>query len=268
MIKRYIVSAAVLFLAVSSFRNLFPVSPENVFSDKSMLFSSSVSEQDNSHDKSGSRELFTSDLQDVQTVNPLGSFLRSAIVPGWGEMTNESKAGYFFLGVELILWGSRFYFQEQVNLYEKDAYMFALQNAALKPGDYEDEFMRKMSRYTSSGFGAGGYNEHVLRQAQNNYPDDPEKQNSYIMENAILDDDLAWDWGDRETRRSYGIKLKNADHNRDYVKFVTGAIVANHIISAINSTRIANRIRRSVNVELSFDLSEPALPRANLTYSF
>ncbi len=210
----------------------------------------------------------TTDIQNSPSTQPQHAFIKSAIIPGWGEISSGSNAGYVFLGVELLLWGSRFYFGDQVDLHEKDAYMFALQNAGLKPGDYEAVFMQRISRYNSSGFDPGGYNEHILRRAQNLYPDDQVAQNQYILENAILDDDLAWNWGSRDQRRRYSIKLKNADHNRDYIKFVTGAIVANHIISAINSFRIANRIRSDLNLELGLDLSQPAMPKAKLTFSF
>lgn len=206
-------------------------------------------------------------IQNEEQINPLNSFLKSALIPGWGEISMGSNAGYVFFTLEFILWAGRLYFQEEVNLHEQEAYLYALQHANIKPADYDDDYLHKLTRYNSSGFGPGGYNEYIFKQAHNLYPEDEDLRNDYILNNAILDEELFWSWEDRDKRRIYSIKRKNADHSRDYVKFVTGTIVANHLISAINSLRISNQLNRQ-RVEFSIDISKSMLPTVNLKFRF
>ena len=181
------------------------------------------------------------------------SLVKSAVIPGWGELSMGNKSGYLFLASEVLLWSSRFYFLEEVKLREEESYVYALQNAELRPGKYDKEFMELLTRYNSSGFDPGGYNEMVLIRAQTLYPNDATAQNQYILENAILDQSLFWSWGAREERRQYSIMRKNADHNRDYAKAVLGVIVANHVISAINAVRITAIRNRESRIKVGFD---------------
>jgi hypothetical protein len=198
--------------------------------------------------------------------NPMLSFAKSAIIPGWGEIGQGSNSGYAFLAAEFLLWAGRFYFAEEVNLREREAYVYALQNAGLQPGNYSDEHLYILTRYNHSGFGAGGYNEFIYRQAQ---AMDPDEREQYILDNAIFDDSLSWSWGSREQRRQYSIMRKNADHNRDYIKGVTGVIVANHIISAINAARITARNNRLQQLHFSIDYDHKrSLPLVNAEYRF
>ena len=211
---------------------------------------------------------FEDQFQMVVSSNPLLSFSKSALVPGWGELSQSSSSGYAFLTLEILLWAGRFYFVEEVNLREKEAYNFAVSFAGLRPGNYSKEFLHLLTRYNHSGFGPGGYNENVVRQAQSLF-DDPTEQNVYIVNNAIMDDGLSWSWDSRDMRRRYSIMRKNADHNRDYVKAVTGVIVANHIISAINAARLTSRNNRLNQLSFNFKFDQKAInPILNAEFRF
>jgi hypothetical protein len=181
-------------------------------------------------------------------------FLKSALIPGWGELSMSNKSGYAFLAMELLLWSSHFFFLSEVKLREEEAYIYALQNAGINPGNRDEEYLVLLGKYNSSGFEPGGYNEMVYRRAKSLFSD-PYEQDQYIAENAISEESLFWNWESREHRRDYSIMRKNADHNRDYAKAVVGAIVANHLISMINSVRIGVTRRRAerVNFGVKFD---------------
>ena len=196
------------------------------------------------------------------------NFLKSALVPGWGELSVGNKSGYAFLAMEVLLWSGRFYFLEEVKLREEESYIYALNYAGILPGGHDANYMHLLTRYNSSGFETGGYNEMVLRRAQILYPDDRDAQNQYLLDNAILDEDLFWSWESREHRRQYSIMRKNADHNRDYAKAMIGAIVANHIISAINSVRVTSAKRRQ-NLQIGIDYDRKRLtPLLSAEYRF
>ncbi len=197
------------------------------------------------------------------------TIMKSAIIPGWGELSMGNSSGYIFLLSEILLWSGRYYFLEEVKLREEESYVYALQYAGLQSGDYDAEFLHLLTKYNSSGFEAGGYNEMILQRARSLYPDDPAAQNQYIHDNAILDESLFWSWETREDRRLYSIMRKNADHNRDYAKAVVGVIVANHIVSVINSARIATAQRREQRLQIGFDYDHRSFtPLLKAAYSF
>jgi len=197
------------------------------------------------------------------------SILKSALIPGWGELSMRNNSGYIFLLSEILLWSGRFYFLEEVKLREEESYMYALQYGGLQPGQYDDDFLYLLTKYNSSSFEAGGYNEMILQRARSLFPDDPAAQNQYIQDNAILDEALFWSWETREDRRQYSIMRKNADHNRDYAKAVIGVIVANHIVSVINSARIAAAQRREHRLQIGFDYDHKSLtPLLKAEYNF
>lgn len=181
---------------------------------------------------------------------PPSVLLRSALIPGWGELVQGDRSGYALLAMEILLWGTRFYFLEEEKLQSKTAYNFAIRYAHIDPsGNYDDDFLYHMSRYNSYGFDAGGYNANILIQAESII--DPQARLEFIQNN-IYDDDHYWYWDDRDKRNEYGILRKDAAHFTDYAKTVGGVIIANHILSAINALRIRARQKR-INLTIGFD---------------
>lgn len=188
-----------------------------------------------------------------ESVHTFGNFLKSAAIPGFGELSLKKKSGYIFLLTEVFAWSSRAYFLEEARIFEKDAYRYAITYSGINANKLSKEHYDLMSRYNSSGFQPGGYNEKVLQKANALYPNNKEKQTEYLNENAILDDNLTWEWESREHRRQYSIRRKNADHNRDYAKAMVGAIIANHLVSGLNATILANKVNKENNLKLSVD---------------
>jgi hypothetical protein len=204
-------------------------------------------------------------LMIAKNVNIKTHMLRSAIVPGWGELAAGNKSGFIFLASEILLLSSRFYFIEEADLKAKASYNYAVKYAHIDPDlDIIDEHYYHMSRYESSGFDSGGYNAYIVEIAKARFPDDSEAQTQYIEENVYSDDDY-WDWDNENKQREYSTLRKNITHYTDYAKAITGAIIANHIISALNAFRASSRLK-NLNAQVEFDSSMN--PVFTLQYKF
>jgi hypothetical protein len=185
----------------------------------------------------------------AKEISPRTAFLRSALIPGWGEISQGNNSGYFLLATEVLLWSSIFYFNEEEDLLLKESYNYAIRYAHIDPqSDFDNDFLYHLSRYNSSGYEAGGYNAYIIEQAET--IEDPLEKQEFI-ENNIYSDALFWEWDSKENRRQYGIKRKDSSHFNDYAKAVTGVIIANHIVSAINSIRINRKNRLDVKVSFN-----------------
>ncbi len=192
-------------------------------------------------------------------------FLKSLVVPGYGELSQGKSIGYAFIASEILLWGSMYYFQEESDLSERHAYEYALEYAHIKPGDYGNDYLHDLSKYDSSGYEAGGYNENVRRTAINLYPGDTDAQQDYIQDHAYSDE-LAWSWDDRDSRNTYTKHYKDIQHNKDYAQAMVGAIVLNHVVSGLNSLFTARNTNR--RIEMGVELKEDMTPTFVASWRF
>lgn len=207
------------------------------------------------------------ELQDlpVQKHHIIHPVLKSALIPGWGEVSNGSKSGFVFLASEAILWASRFYALDQKELSERKAYSYAIEYGHINPvNDYEEEYFDALKKYDNSGFEPGGYNYDIVQQATNLFPGDPNSQTEYVQLHAISDE-FRWDWDSYEDRKYYAGRRTDILDYSDTVKAVSGVIIANHLISVINSARInakSKRLRTEVTLDSKFN------PGIQLSYRF
>lgn len=184
--------------------------------------------------------IFCSSLQ-AEEINRRKQMFKSALIPGWGELSQQKNSGYIFLTAEVILWSSVFYFQQESDLKNKASINYAVKYAHIDPEiEITDDYLRDLKKYLSSGYNSGGYNAGVVETAQALYPDDPHAQTEYI-ENHVYSDEYYWEWEDKTRRYDYAILRKRIVQYSGYIKGITGAIIANHLISALNSLLIANK---------------------------
>ena len=84
---------------------------------------------------------------EISTKHTENSFLKSAIIPGWGELSMGAKSGYFLLTLEASLWGALFYVKDQEDLSKRKAFAFAVENANINPQlDYDKEQLNYMKK--------------------------------------------------------------------------------------------------------------------------
>jgi len=204
-------------------------------------------------------------VSSADEINIRKHMLRSALVPGWGELSAGNKSGLAFLASEIILISSRFYFVFEADLKAKASYNFAVKYAHIDPElDLTDDQYYDMTRYLSSGYNTGGYNANIVEVAKSLYPDDLQAQTQYIQENAYNDLEY-WNWDDEARQKDYSILRKRITQYGDYVKAITGAIIANHIFSAINSFRVGSHIKK-LNAQVQF--SKSMEPMLTIQYKF
>ncbi len=190
------------------------------------------------------------------------SFVKSAIIPGWGELSQNHKSGYIFLSNEIALFLSYYYFQNQSDIKMKESIMYAYSKAHLSPEYNTEEYRLLLSKYLSSGYLAGGYNENVVNTAKSLFPNNPTSQNEYIMEN-VLPEDVYWNWDSKQDQKKYLLMRKDSNLLKDWTKAASGAILVNHIISAFNAARVTK-----TNVQFGVDINSDNKPLLSAQYRF
>jgi hypothetical protein len=200
-----------------------------------------------------------------QQINSRKQFLKSALVPGWGELSMQKKSGYAFLAAELMMWSAVFYFDQETDLKEKAYKNYAIKFAHIDPqGDFDEDYYYRLSKYISYGYNSGGYNAHIVEEAMSKFPDDPVAQSEYIQEYSYSED-YYWEWDDKDHRHDFAIMRKRVTEYKSYIKGITGGILANHLISAINSLLTANKINK---LELGMEFNKDLNPTLTLSYKF
>jgi hypothetical protein len=131
--------------------------------------------------------------------SPAGVIARSFLLPGLGQrrMGHSVRSSIYFvlegaawIGLGTFVWQGI----ARKNAYEDYAVAFAGVNGTGRSDDY----YKTIGNYISND-GVKGYNEDVMREARDYYPDDRVAQLDYYEENSITGDD-SWRW---ETTRSY-----------------------------------------------------------------
>jgi hypothetical protein len=196
----------------------------------------------------------------AQSPSPHLAFVKSAVLPGWGELSMGSKTGYIFMGMEALAWFSKLYCEEEEDLKRLKSFNYAVKYAHIDPDlDYEDDYYYHLSKFNNSGFEPGGYNAYIVEQSE--YQSNPQQ----YLEDNLYPEEYYWSWDSDDNRVKYGKTRKKASDFSDYAKAITGTIVVNHLISGINAFRIARKMRK-VDVTFSFDLD--LNPRIECRYTF
>jgi hypothetical protein len=167
-------------------------------------------------------------------ISPL---LKSALLPGWGQLSIDRSYGYGMLTSEALIWSSYFYNSNEQKLKDRQSYEHALKFAHINPGDYPSQYYRDLAKYDTSGFSAGGYNAMIRTTAQSLFPDNLAAQQQYIDANAIPDE-MSWQWDDFTYRRKYASMRNQILELKDQAQIITGLVIANHLISTIDMLRL------------------------------
>jgi hypothetical protein len=167
-------------------------------------------------------------------ISPL---LKSAVLPGWGQVSIDRSYGYAFLTGEALSWSAYYYAKTEQKLKGRASYEYALEFAHVNPGNYSDQYYRDLAKYNSSGYETGGYNA-MVRQAALNLPNATlEEQQAYIDAHAIPDD-MAWNWDSTNFRKKYTALRNDILVLKDQAQIMTGVLIANHLVSTIDILRL------------------------------
>ncbi len=204
-------------------------------------------------------------IQADDTIKPGINFLKSAIVPGWGQLSVNKNYGYAYLFAEASFWSMHFYCIQESDNNADASFKYAIKYGNVDPNyDYSYQFFEDMRNYNSSGYEEGGYNAHVVEDAEDEYPDDPAMQQQYIADN-IYDEEEYWCWNSADNQSKYSSYRRNIDEYADYLKLVAGVIAANHIISAIDALRLSNHLKK---VQFGVDFNADHTPLLTCSIKF
>jgi hypothetical protein len=171
-------------------------------------------------------------------------FLQSIAVPGLSQIRDGRHYGYAMLTSEVGIISSMLYLNTEEKLKTQEYYEYAIKYAHIGVGEYPDQYFRDLSRYSSSGYDAGGYNAQVRETAIQLFPYDTTSQQAYINEHAYTDGQ-SWNWDSVDNRSAYSkIRVQTQDL-RDYSKLAVGVLIVNHLISGIDVLRLISESNRS-----------------------
>ncbi len=184
-------------------------------------------------------------------------FLFSLAIPGFTQIKEGKDYGYAMLAAEAALIGSQLFLKSEAGLLRDESYTYALKFAHINPGTYDNEFLKNLGKYNSSGFDAMGYNATVRAQALFLYPDSPEAQQQYINEHAYGDDKY-WNWDGLNHKSEYNRMRNDAVDLESFAKLALGVTILNHLVSGIDVLRYKSQESRA-NFSLDYRNEVPQI---------
>lgn len=171
----------------------------------------------------------------------------SLLLPGMGELyAGDYSRGKYLTSAEGFLWLT----YTSVHLYgtwlKNDARLFASRNAGVKLAGQDDKYFVDIGNYADIYW----YNERKLQDRQDDKLYDP--ASTYF-----------WQWNNEASRQKYrNIRIKS-DEVFNSRQFIVGAILANHIVSAINAGMLASKINKEADITSSFQIGSKLRVTAN-----
>jgi hypothetical protein len=167
----------------------------------------------------------------------------SLLVPGMGQTyVGSFRTGKYYLFAEGGLWLSYAGFQVYGNWLHQDAQSYATAHASANFSGKDDQFEVNIGNFNTTD----DYNQEKLHNDQ------------YAL--LYKDSQYQWDWGGNAANRLQfkNIRTKSAAAY-DNSRFLIGAVVVNHILSAFMAGRAAAAYNRSLADEQSWHIEALAL---------
>jgi hypothetical protein len=180
------------------------------------------------------------------------AFFYSLIVPGLGE-AYVGRTGYikFFLSVEAVAWGLLFANHQNVKWQTNDYQNYAVQHAGINRKGKDADYWINVGFYNT----IYDYNEQMRRDRN---------------VDAIYDENTfyAWYWDSDANRKYYAVKRAETREMEGRAIYFMGALVLNHLVSAINAMRVARQYNKKQELSWNLDCGyDPLTSRLLLSYS-
>ena len=137
--------------------------------------------------------------------------------------------GAAWVGLGTFMWQSI----ARKNAYEDYAVAFAGVNGT----DRADDYYENIGNYLSND-GVGGYNEDVMRDARDYYPDDRDAQLDYISKNSITGDE-GWLWETEGAYDRYNSLRKGSNSAERRAIYTLFYMLGIRLISSVDAGRMA-----------------------------
>lgn len=170
-----------------------------------------------------------------------GAFMRSMLIPGWGQRRNGAKtAARNFFVAEVLLW-SGFAGLEIYGGWQKNDYrLFSSSHAGAQISGKDEQFFVDMGNFIS----VDEFNQNRLRRRDVEGLYDPATH--------------YWRWDTEANRQKFFNMRKRSDKAYARAELVAAGVIANHIISGIHAAWIAHR-NSSQNEKEQGELNLPQL---------
>mgnify|MGYP005864055029 CR=1 FL=1 len=157
----------------------------------------------------------------AQEASPKLGVLKSAVLPGWGELSYKSNSAYIFLGTEAALWLGFAGLRYSAHVQDMDMINYARLNAGIV--DYPDgnAIWSDMSDYMS-------YDDHKTAMLENRTPD------------KIYDTSYQWEWDELDNLLVFEGLFRNKELTLLASEFVLTGMIVNRVASIINVRYLKN----------------------------
>lgn len=157
--------------------------------------------------------------------SPATAVLYSLLIPGLGEWyVDRFDQGKYSLIAEGSLWLTYYSFQRYGQWIQDDARNFAMTHSGALISGKNDQFFVDVGNFNDTY----EYNEKKLI--------DRTPERLYDVNNGYY-----WKWDSESKRREFRGMRVSSEKIFNNSKFVIGAVIVNHIISAINAARLARQ---------------------------
>jgi len=212
-------------LLIMSFNILAQEKPVIEFKNENLLQLNKFDQLTNKYD-----DEFQLEEQSREKKSVGKAFFYSLLLPGLGEAyIGNTTYTKIFLSLEVVGWGFLLGNYQHVSWLQKDYRNYAYQHANVSKKSKDDQFWIDIGKYDN----IYEYNEQRRR--------DRDVDNIYDENNRYF-----WQWDSHANRLDYdGRRIHAKDLENDDVYYM-GAIVLNHIVSAINALRLAKAHNRNL----------------------
>jgi hypothetical protein len=170
------------------------------------------------------------------------------LLPGMGELyAGDYSTGMYFTIADGLLWGTLAGFNIYGN-WQMDNYKALAQTyAGITPNGKDDKFYTDLGVYLSMD----EYNQ--IQELDRNFDN--------VYDSGIH----YWKWESNDKRKEYRSMWSSSEQAYTNVRFVAGALILNRIVSVINAVRLVSAYNKSLNPDVSWNLSfgvmnYPSLP--------
>lgn len=155
----------------------------------------------------------------------------SLLLPGMGEVyADRFDNGRYSLVAEAALWLTYASFQQYGNWLQADARSFASAHAGAVPSGKDDQFYVNLGNFSN----VYDYNDKKLRDRNISEVYDPSQ--GYF-----------WNWDSDVSRQRFRSLRISSDKVINNSRFVIGAIVVNHVLSALNAARLVRHFNKNAD---------------------
>jgi hypothetical protein len=170
-----------------------------------------------------------------------GSFLRSAIIPGWGQRGAGAKtAARNFFVAEVLLWSGFAALQIHGHWLQNDYKLFAATHAGVALAGKDTQFFVDVGNFIS----VDEFNQSRLRRRD--------------VDGLYNPATHAWQWDTEANLIKFANLRKRSERSFSRANLVIAGVLANHIISGIHAAWVAHK-KSSAKAQEKGELSVPQL---------